>query len=164
MRLCRELIGGLARVVLLLVRVTSPPVWALLLLFLLFPGPLPGTLALGIYNAGVLGRLYAEALETVDRRPSLALRHAGASRLVEAVYGVIPLVKGRFSAYSLYRWEVTIRESVVVGVVGAGGLGRVLEAERTAFDYSSMLTVVIALLVLSILVDLVSASARKAWR
>ena len=52
----------------------------------------------------------------------------------------------------------------MVGVVGAGGLGRVLEAERTAFDYSSMLTVVIALLVLSILVDLVSASARKAWR
>lgn len=164
MRLCRELIGALARVVLLLVRVTSPPVWALLLLFVLFPGPLPGTLALGIYNAGVLGRLYAEALETVDRRPSLALRYAGAHRLIEALYGVIPLVKGRFSAYSLYRWEVTIRESVVVGVVGAGGLGRVLEAERTAFDYSSMLTVVIALLVLSILVDLVSASARKAWR
>ncbi|QEU11032.1 PhnE/PtxC family ABC transporter permease [Dermabacter vaginalis] len=164
LHVAREALGALARAILLLVRVTSPPVWALLLLFVLFPGPLPGALALGIYNAGVLGRLYAESLETVDRRPSLALRHAGASRLVEAVYGVIPLVKGRFSAYSLYRWEVTIRESVVVGVVGAGGLGRVLEDERTAFDYSSMLTVVLALLVLSILVDLVSASARKAWR
>lgn len=163
-RLAREALGFLARAILLLVRVTSPPVWALLLLFLLFPGPLPGALALGIYNAGVLGRLYAESLETVDRRPSLALRHAGASRVAEATYGVLPLIKGRFAAYSLYRWEVTIRESVVVGVVGAGGLGRVLEAERTAFDYSSMLTVVIALLVLSILVDLVSAAARKAWR
>ena len=164
LHVAREALGALARAILLLVRVTSPPVWALLLLFVLFPGPLPGTLALGIYNAGVLGRLYAESLETVDRRPSLALRYAGANRLAETIYGVIPLVKGRFAAYSLYRWEVTIRESVVVGVVGAGGLGRVLEAERTAFDYSSMLTVVLALLVLSILVDLVSASARKAWR
>jgi phosphonate transport system permease protein len=70
----------------------------------------------------------------------------------------------RFSAYSLDRWEIAIRETVVVGVVGAGGLGRMLEERRVAFDYQSMLSVVIALIVISLLVDLVSASARRAWR
>jgi phosphonate transport system permease protein len=70
----------------------------------------------------------------------------------------------RFSAYSLDRWEIAIRETVVVGVVGAGGLGRMLEERRAAFDYQSMLSVVIALIVISLLVDLVSASARRAWR
>lgn len=61
-------------------------------------------------------------------------------------------------------WEITIRETVVVGVVGAGGLGRVLESQRGSFDYSGMLTVVLALLMLSLLVDLAGASARRAWR
>ena len=70
----------------------------------------------------------------------------------------------RFAAYSLYRWEIAIRETVVVGVVGAAGLGRVLEERRAAFDYPAMLSVVIALLVLSLLVDAVSLAARRAWR
>ena len=76
----------------------------------------------------------------------------------------LPTVAGRFTAYGLYRWEVAIRETVVVGVVGAGGLGRVLESERAAFDHAGMLTAVAALLLLSLLVDLVSVSARRAWR
>ena len=138
--------------------------WALLLLFVVLPGPLPGALALGLYNAGVLGRLFTEVLETMDRRPVLSLQLLGAGRITTFVYGVLPLVAGRFTAYALYRWEIAIRETVVVGVVGAGGLGRVLESQRASFDYSGMLTVVIALLLLSLLVDLVSASARRAWR
>jgi len=68
------------------------------------------------------------------------------------------------SAYALYRWEIAIRETVVVGVVGAGGLGRILEERRAAFDYPGMLSVVIVLVVLSLVVDLMSASARRAWR
>lgn len=160
----RAAVAALCRMLLLTIRAISPPVWALLLLFVVLPGPLPGALALGLYNAGVLGRLFTEVLETMDRRPVLSLQLLGAGRITTFVYGVLPLVAGRFTAYALYRWEIAIRETVVVGVVGAGGLGRVLESQRASFDYSGMLTVVIALLLLSLLVDLASASARRAWR
>jgi len=70
----------------------------------------------------------------------------------------------RFAAYSLYRWEIAIRETVVVGVVGAAGLGRMLEERRAAFDFPSMMSAVLALLVLSLAVDFVSAAARRSWR
>lgn len=160
----RRAIAALCRLLLLSIRAVSPPVWALLLLFVILPGPLPGALALGLYNAGVLGRLFTETLETMDRRPIDALRQLGAGPVQTFCYGVVPSVTGRFTAYALYRWEVTIRETVVVGVVGAGGLGRVLESQRASFDHSGMLTVVIALLLLSLLVDAASASARRAWR
>jgi len=160
----RGAVAALCRIVLLAIRAVSPPVWALLLLFVVLPGPLPGALALGLYNAGVLGRLFTETLETMDRRPVRALQLLGAGPVQTFTYGVLPTVTGRFTAYGLYRWEVAIRETVVVGVVGAGGLGRVLESERATFDHAGMLTAVIALLLLSLLVDLVSASARRAWR
>lgn len=160
----RRFAASLCRVLLLTARAISPPVWALLLLFIIFPGPLPGALALGLYNAGVLGLLFTETLETMDRRPIDALQQLGAGQIATFCYGMVPTVLGRFTAYALYRWEIAIRETVVVGVVGAGGLGRVLDAERAAFDYSSMLTVVLALLALSLLVDFASASARRAWR
>lgn len=160
----RAAVAGACRIILLTIRALSPPVWALLLLFVVLPGPLPGALALGLYNAGVLGRLFTEVLETMDRRPVRSLELLGAGRATTFFYGVVPMVTGRFTAYALYRWEIAIRETVVVGVVGAGGLGRVLESQRASFDYSGMLTVVIALLLLSLLVDLASASARRAWR
>ncbi|WP_432495351.1 PhnE/PtxC family ABC transporter permease [Kineococcus gypseus] len=158
----RRAVGSAARLALLVVRVVSPPVWALLLLFVLLPGPLPGALALGVYNAGVLGRLFAEVVEDLDDAPAAALRAAGAGAVATSCYAVLPLALTRFAAYALYRWEVAIRDSVVVGVVGAGGLGRVLESERASFDHAGVLAVVLALLVLSVLVDLLSARARRA--
>lgn len=160
----RAMVAGVARFVLLITRAISPPVWALLFLFVLFPRPLPGAVDLGVYNFGVLGRLCAEVVENLDHRPASALRATGASGVPTFLYASLPMSLTRFSAYSLDRWEIAIRETVVVGVVGAGGLGRMLEERRAAFDYQSMLSVVIALIVISLLVDLVSASARRAWR
>jgi phosphonate transport system permease protein len=158
------LVAAACRLLLLVIRAVSPPVWALVLLFVFLPGPLPGALALGVYNAGILGRLFAEVVENLDRRPAAALRSSGAGTAVTFLYGLVPVAAGRFAAYSMYRWEIAIRESVVVGVVGAGGLGRLLEEQRAAFDYRGMLCVVLALLVLSLVVDFVSAAARRHWR
>lgn len=160
----RGLVPSAARLLLLVTRAVSPPVWAMLFLFVLLPGPLPGALALGIYNFGVLGRLFAEVVEHLDRRPAAALRVAGAGRLAAFAYATVPTAMTRFAAYALYRWEVTVRETVIVGIVGAAGLGRLLEERRAAFDYAGMLSVVIALIVLSLLVDTISAAARRAWR
>ena len=152
------------RLMLLFTRAVSAPVWALLFLFMLLPGPLPGAVALGVYNFGVLGRLFAEVVENLDRRPAAAMRGSGAGRVATFWYATMPMSMTKFAAYALYRWEVAIRETVVVGVVGAAGLGRVLEERRAAFDYPGMLTVVIALIVVSLVVDAVSVAARRAWR
>ena len=160
----RRVIAFSARVLLLVTRAIPPPVWALLVLFVLFPGPLPGAVALGIYNFGILGRLMAEVVENLDDRPGAALRAAGAGDLAVFGYATVPLSVTRFAAYALYRWEVAVRETVVVGVVGAGGLGRLLEQQRAAFDYAGMLATVLALIGVSLFVDLVSSSARRSLR
>lgn len=158
----RRACGVSARLLLLVTRAIPPPVWALLLLFVFLPGPLPGALALGVYNFGIVGRLYAEVVENLDDRPGRAMRALGAPSLSIFAFATLPLASPAFTAYSLYRWEVAIRESVVVGVVGAGGLGRLLEQQRAAFDYSAMLATATALVVLSLAVDVISASARRA--
>lgn len=160
----RRAVAGTARYVLLVTRAVPPPVWALLFLFVLFPGPLPGALALGAYNFGILGRLMAEVVENLDPRPAEALRALGAPNLSAFAYASAPLSAARFASYSLYRWEVAARETVVVGVVGAGGLGRLLEQQRSAFNYPGMLTTILALVAVSIVVDLVSAAARRSLR
>lgn len=160
----RRLVAAVARLLLLVTRAIPPPVWALLVLFVLFPGPLPGAVALGIYNFGILGRLTAEVVENLDPRPAGALAALGAGGAQSFAYGVLPVAFGRFAAYSLYRWEVAVRETVVVGVVGAGGLGRLLEQQRAAFDFSGMLGTVLALIVVSVVVDWISAWARRSLR
>lgn len=146
-------VAGPVRLLLHVARTIPLPVWALLFLFVLYPGPLPGIIALALYNFGVLGRLFAEVVENLDQRPSRAIRQLGASPPGVFAYAVVPQAAPRFFGYALYRWETAIRETVVVGVVGAGGLGRLLEERRAAFDYSQMLSVAIALIVLSAIVD-----------
>lgn len=160
----RRLVAAVARLSLLVTRAIPPPVWALLVLFVLYPGPLPGAVALGIYNFGILGRLTTEVVENVDPRPGDALRALGSAGVPAFAYAVLPVSFVRFTAYSLYRWEVAVRETVVVGVVGAGGLGRLLEQQRAAFDFQGMLATVIALIVVSLVVDGVSAWARRSLR
>lgn len=157
-----RIVALLARVLALFGRALPPTLWSLLVLFVVFPGPLPGALALGIYTSGVLTRLFAEVLENQDQRTGRGLRHAGASPLQAFAYGRLPDAGPRWAAYSLYRWEVAARETVIVGMVGAGGLGRLLSKQTTAFNYQGMLSTVAALIVLTIVVDAIGASLRAA--
>jgi phosphonate transport system permease protein len=160
----RRVTGWLARQLLLVTRAVPPPVWALLVLFVVLPGPLPGALALGIYTFGILGRLFAEVVEELDRRPRDALAALGAPPSVSFGYAVLPAATGQLLAYALYRWEVTARETVVVGVVGAGGLGRLLEQQRAGFDHPAMTTTVLALVAVCVVVDLLSLAVRTSLR
>lgn len=152
---------GATRGVLLVTRAIPPPVWAVVALFVLLPGPWPGAVALGAYNLGVLGRLLAEALEGTDDGPALALRSAGASKLAAAAYATVPAALDRFVSLGLYRWEVAIRETVVVGVVGAGGLGRALDQELSSFAWSRVTGILLALVAVTFLVDATSAAVRR---
>ncbi|WP_104108260.1 ABC transporter permease subunit [Nocardioides sp. 616] len=159
-----RVLGWGARQLLLLTRAIPPPVWALLVLFVVFPGPLPGALALGIYTFGILGRLFAEVVEDLDPRPREALSALGASAPVSFAYATVPAAAGQMIAYSLYRWEVTVRETVVVGIVGAGGLGRLLEQQRAGFDYPGMASTILALIAVCVAVDLLSMTVRTSLR
>ncbi|WP_369137339.1 PhnE/PtxC family ABC transporter permease [Modestobacter versicolor] len=160
----RRLGGTAVRLALLLLRAVPPPVWALVLLFVLRPGILPGALALGIYTLGVLGRLAAEATEELDPRPRAALTALGAGPVGGWLYGVLPRATGPVLAFALYRWEVAIRDTVLVGLLGAGGLGALLATQVARFDWGAVTTVLAALVVLTAAVDLVSARARAALR
>lgn len=154
----------LCRLLLVVQRAIPPPVWALMFLFVLYPGILPGALALGVYTMGVLGRLMAESAENLDGRPLRALRAHGASEMQVFCYGVVPAATPRFVAYGLYRWEVTIRETVIVGVVGAGGLGLLLDQQLSTLDYQAAVTTLVTIILLTMAVDVISAAVRRSIR
>jgi phosphonate transport system permease protein len=155
---------ALTRGVLLVLRSIPAPIWALLLLYILFPGVLPGALALGIYTVGVLGRLVAEVVENLDERPLSALKAQGAGRAGVFMYGALPATYPRFISYLLYRWEEIIRATVIIGLVGAGGLGRSLTEQLSSFDYQAVLAILIVFIVITFIVDMISTSARKSLR
>ena len=158
-------VGSFAvRTTLLVARAVPPPVWAFLAVFVFLPGLWPGAVALALYNLGVLGRLQAEVVENADPAPGQALRAAGAGAAGVAALSTVPIVAGRFVGLGLYRWEVAIRETVIVGVVGAAGLGRRLAEQSARFDHDGMVATVIALFVVTLGVDLVSAGVRRALR
>lgn len=136
-------------------------VWATLTVLAVGLGPFAGALALALHTTGVLGRLYAEALENCPMTPWLALRRSGASRSTAFLYGLLPEVAPQLLAYTLYRWEMNIRMAAILGFVGAGGLGQLLYFELSLFHHAQASTVIAAMLTLSVAVDWTSAWLRR---
>ena len=151
----------LTRSFLLFCRAIPAPIWALVALFVLFPGILPGAIALGIHNLGILARLMAEVNENLPKPPLEALKAQGTPAGQLFLYGVLPLTLPRFLAYILYRWEVCTRETVIVGLVGAGGLGRLLTEQLSSFDYGGVVITLGCFVGLTFLVDWISATVRQ---
>ena len=154
----------LVRVTFILTRAIPELVWALIIIFFLSPGILPGALALGLHNYGVLGKLSAEVVENLDPRPTRALRAAGSSNFQMLFYGIIPQALPQFLTYMLYRWEVVIRTTVVVGFVSAGGLGREFRLSLSFFHYSEVALIIFWYLLLVIGVDVLSGRLRRLAR
>ncbi|MGA1283590.1 MAG: PhnE/PtxC family ABC transporter permease [Prochlorothrix sp.] len=152
------------RFLLLLSRAIPAPIWALVWLFILFPGILPGAIALALHNFGILGRLMAEVNENLDDRPLRALHTLGAPPVAALLYSVLPQNLSRFLAYILYRWEVCLRETAIVGLVGAGGLGRLMTEQISSFDYSGLSLTLLCFIVLTLVVDSLSQALRPLLR
>ncbi len=136
-------------------------VWAGLLLIAAGLGPFAGTLALAVHTTGVLGRLFAEALENAPPGPGAALRAQGVGKLRVALYATLPQVLPQLLSYTLYRWENNIRAAAVLGVVGAGGLGHLLAFHLGLFHMGKTATVLAAMLALVALVDALSYVTRR---
>jgi phosphonate transport system permease protein len=161
LRAARIVVYLLARGTLSVLRTVPHIVWALIFVFAVGLGPFPGVLALGLHTAGVLGKLFAEVVEDIDPQPLEALQAAGAGRLQVLLYGVLPQALPQFTAYSLYRWEVNIREAVILGYVGAGGLGQQIQIAISLFLDHKLLTLVLAIYLMVTLVDALSAALRR---
>ncbi len=152
---------GAARFVLNLLRSVPELVWATLMVLAAGLGPFAGTLALALHTTGVLGRLFAEALENTPPAPAEALAASGAPALAGFLYGTLPLVAPQWLAYALYRWEMNIRMAAILGFVGAGGLGALLYYSLSLFHEAQASTVILAMLAMAIAVDGASAWLRR---
>src|SRR5207249_8190602 len=109
--------------------------WALVFVATVGLGPFPGVLALTMFAFGMLGKLYSEAIESIDPGPLEAITATGASRTQVVVFGVVPQIVPYFVAHTLYAWEINVRVATVVGMVGAGGLGFLLRTYMSYFQY-----------------------------
>lgn len=154
---------GAARLLLNALRAIPELVWAALTVLAAGLGPNAGTLALALHTAGVLGRLFAEALENTPGEPAAALRLQGASQVSAFCFGTLPNLWPQLLAYSLYRWENNIRMASVLGFVGAGGLGQMLYTTLSLFQEAQASTVIIAMLILVLLVDALSDLLRQRY-
>ncbi|WP_439253930.1 phosphonate ABC transporter, permease protein PhnE [Pseudomonas monteilii] len=154
---------GVARLLLNALRAIPELVWAALTVLAAGLGPNAGTLALALHTAGVLGRLFAEALENAPPEPAAAIRLQGGSQVAAFCFGTLPNLWPQLLAYSLYRWENNIRMASVLGFVGAGGLGQMLYTTLSLFQEAQASTVILGMLVLVLLVDTLSDVLRQRY-
>jgi phosphonate transport system permease protein len=152
---------GPTRLLLNALRSIPELVWAALLLIAAGLGPFAGTMALALHTTGVLGRLFAEAIENAPPGPADALRTQGVPEGRVFLYATLPQLLPQLMSYTLYRWENNIRAAAVLGVVGAGGLGQLLMFHMGLFHMDKTGTILIAMLLMVALVDALSHGARR---
>ncbi|MDO8653780.1 MAG: phosphonate ABC transporter, permease protein PhnE [Undibacterium sp.] len=149
------------RLLLNVARAIPELVWASIMLIAAGLGPFAGTIALAAHTSGVLGRLFAEALENAPTHAATTLRINGASTLNAFLYATLPQALPQMLSYTLYRWENNIRAAAILGVVGAGGLGQMLKYHLSLFQMQTAATVIIAMLLLVAMVDALSFAVRR---
>ena len=148
----------------LLVVLRSVPelIWALVFVRVVGLGVTAGVLAIALTYAGMLGKVYAEILESGDAHATISLMRNGAGRLQAFFYGLLPQNAAELTSYTVYRWECAIRSSAVLGFVGAGGLGQLLDSSMKMFNGSEVSTMLLVFVALVAATDRLSAALRKA--
>ncbi len=150
-----------ARTVMVLLRSIPEIVWALLFVRASGLGPAAGVLALAVTYGGMLAKVYAEILEATDARPARALLQAGSGRVAALCFGLLPLAAEELVSYTVYRWECAIRAAVVMGFVGAGGLGQLMDQALKGFVPNEVSSISLVFLALVMLADAISFVLRK---
>jgi phosphonate transport system permease protein len=151
-----------ARALLIVLRSVPELVWALVFVRVVGLGPAAGVLAIALTYGGMLGKVYAEILESGEVQVTQTLLRNGSTRLQAFSYGLLPQNAAELTSYTVYRWECAIRSSVVLGFVGAGGLGQLLDGSLKMFAGGEVLTVLLVFVALVALADRLSATLRRA--
>ena len=158
----RVTLNPITRSLLTILRGIPELVWALIFVRVFGLGPAAGVLALGLTYGGMLAKVYAEILESVDAAPARVLRQSGASRTLAILYGLIPQASKELASYTVYRWECAIRASVVMGFVGAGGLGQLMDQAMKMLNGGEAASILFAFMVLVFAADGLSGWLRRA--
>lgn len=154
----RQTVRGL----MILLRSVPELIWALIFVRVVGLGPTAGVLAIALTYAGMLGKVYAEIIESGEPHATHSLLRNGAGRLQAFFYAALPQNAGELTSYTVYRWECAIRSSVVLGFVGAGGLGQQLNTSMKMFAGGEVLSILLVFIALVALADRASSSLRKA--
>jgi phosphonate transport system permease protein len=150
-----------ARFVMVVSRSVDTLIWALIFIIIVGPGSLAGLLAVAIRSIGFVSKLFAEGIEEIDRGQVEAVAATGATRWQVLVYGVLPQVRPVFAGVCIYRWDINIRESTVLGLVGAGGIGFVLNEAILGLEWSRVGLILVVVLAVVIVSEASSAYLRK---
>jgi phosphonate transport system permease protein len=150
----------LARAMMSFPRSVPSLVWGLIYVTAVGLGPFAGVLAIVTHNTGVMGKLWSEVMEETDQGPVEALRSAGASSAQTVTHAVLPSVVPQFTSLFLYRVDVNVRDSLTLGVIGAGGIGFYITQAIQEFQFNVMMTYVLMVMVMVIALDLLSTWLR----
>jgi phosphonate transport system permease protein len=154
----------LTRTVMNIVRAIEPLIWALIAVVWVGLGPFAGIVALTVHSVAALGKLYSEAIEGIDPGPIEAIQATGANRLQTIMYAVVPQMISPFVSFSIYRWDVNVRMSTVIGLVGGGGVGFILVQYIRLLDYRAAGIAVWFIAVTVAILDYVSAEIRRRFQ
>ncbi len=137
-------------------------IWALILVIILGPGVLAGTLAIALRSMGFMGKLISEGIEEIDEEPVEAIRSTGATAAQVISYAIWPQVITNILGVTIYRWDINLRESTVVGLVGAGGIGLALDASINTLRWNQVSMILLVIFVSVFISEWISAKARQA--
>jgi phosphonate transport system permease protein len=150
-----------ARTLLTILRSIPDLLWAALFVAVLGIGALPGVAALTFFTIGVLAKLGSETVEAIDPGPLEALRAAGAGRNRMVLFAVVPQVAATMVSYILYVFEINVRASVIIGLVGAGGIGQLLNTYLSFRDYPGIGAIIAVIFAIVLIIDGISVWARS---
>jgi phosphonate transport system permease protein len=154
-------IARFGETLLVLVRVFPEIILALILVKGFGINPLTGVLAIGIHSIGMIGKLFAESIDNMDKAPLEALDAVGANIWVKIRYGIMPQVIAEFSSIALYRLDINVRSATVLGIIGAGGIGASLILASENWNWDILGTILLAIVVMVISVDVISSYLRN---
>ena len=137
-------------------------IWALMLVTLIGPGVLAGVIAIGLRSVGFCAKLLYEAIEEIDHTQVEAVIATGAARSQQLSYGIVPQIMPAFAGISVFRWDINIRESTVLGLVGAGGIGLQLDSSISTLAWTQVSLILLVILATVIVSEWVSAKIRHA--
>ena len=142
-------------------RSIEPLIMAIVFVIWVGLGPFAGALALGLHTVAGLAKLYSEQVESIDQGPLEAVRATGATRLQTVVYGVVPQIVAPYLSFTMYRWDINVRMSTIIGFVGGGGIGFLLQQNIALLDYRAMAAQILAIAIVVATMDYVSSRLRE---